>query len=102
MELRFDFDVPAAARRFCHQSKRCPDIRSGRIRRAALPQRTEGARHDADQREGLAIEQNGLADLRGICSKAAHPQGVTNDGHALAIALVIFVQKIAAELRLNA
>ena len=64
--------------------------------------RRKAARHYADKRIGIAVQQNFLADLRGISSEAAAPQTVTDDGDALASCGAVFFGEIAAERRLDA
>ena len=98
LEAREDVDIFTAAHRFGDERERRPDIGRAGIGGAGLTDRAEAARHDADDGERLAIEEDGLADGIGIGGEVVLPEIVGDDRDVLAVAGVVGGNEVAADL----
>src|SRR6202040_981965 len=95
-------DIFSAAHGPSYQRQRRPDIRCATVGRTLIADRIEFARHYPNHREWLTVQQNGFAYAAGVASEPAHPNSVANDCHTLAVPAILFVQKFAAKLWVNA
>jgi hypothetical protein len=100
-EPRDHADVLTAPRGLGHQSQRRPDLRRrARIKGCGVGIKVR--RHYTDQRVGIAIQKNFLAEFSGIRGEAALPETVTNESNTLAVTAIFFLQEIAADYGMNA